>query len=134
MRATRRRDTALELAVRDHLTALGHEFRVDAAPVPALRRRADLLFEHEQVAVFLDGCFWHGCPSHGTWPRANAEFWREKIRANQSRDRDTDQRLRDAGWLVLRHWEHEGPFMAARNIHAIVAERGIRGPSAPRSE
>jgi DNA mismatch endonuclease (patch repair protein) len=134
MRATRRRDTALELAVRAQLEGRGNEFRVDAQPIPALGRRADVLFERERVAIYLDGCFWHGCPAHGTWPQANAEFWREKIRTNQARDRDSDRRLRDAGWTVLRYWEHEDASTVARDIHAVVAERASRGLSVQRSE
>src|SRR5262245_18000795 len=78
MRATRRRDTAGELALRSALHARGLRFRVDAA-LPLTRRRADILFRPWKLAVFVDGCFWHGCPEHATWPKANAEWWRAKI-------------------------------------------------------
>lgn len=130
MRATRQRDTAPELAVRLELQAFGLEFGVDAKPIAGLSRRADLLFEPERVAVYLDGCFWHGCPLHGTWPKANAGYWRDKIRTNQARDRDSDLRLRGAGWTVLRYWEHEDVMTVARDINAaVVASRASDQPS-----
>jgi DNA mismatch endonuclease (patch repair protein) len=72
--------------------------------------------------VFVDGCFWHGCPEHGTWPKQNADWWREKIEANQRRDRDTDARLQAAGWTVIRVWEHEDPTQAADQIVEIVRQ------------
>jgi DNA mismatch endonuclease (patch repair protein) len=77
------------------------------------------VFPRARVAVFVDGCFWHGCPEHGTSARSNADFWREKIRANRARDMDTDARLRAAGWIPLRVWEHEPADSAA----AVVLER-----------
>jgi DNA mismatch endonuclease (patch repair protein) len=73
--------------------------------------------------VVVDGCFWHGCPVHGTWPKANAAWWREKILGNVARDRDTDARLTQAGWTVLRFWEHEEPVGAARKMARIVRRR-----------
>jgi DNA mismatch endonuclease (patch repair protein) len=75
------------------------------------------------VAVFVDGCFWHGCPVHGTWPKANAEWWRAKILRNVQRDRDTDETLSEAGWKVLRFWEHEDPVKAARTVARVVSAR-----------
>jgi DNA mismatch endonuclease (patch repair protein) len=71
----------------------------------------------------VDGCFWHGCPEHGTWPKQNGEWWREKIEANQRRDRDTDRRLEEAGWAVVRVWEHEGTESASARIERIVRRR-----------
>jgi DNA mismatch endonuclease, patch repair protein len=127
MLATRRRDTAPELALRRALHRLGLRYRVDVAPLPALRRRADVLFPGARVAVFIDGCFWHGCPEHGTSPRANAAFWHDKIAANQRRDADTDARLRTAGWEVVRVWEHQDPDTAARHVRQLVIAR--RSPS-----
>ena len=74
---------------------------------PAGRVRPDFVFPRLRVAVFVDGCFWHGCPRHGTQPKQNARFWREKIAVNQTRDRLVNRGLRRAGWRVLRIWEHE---------------------------
>src|SRR4051794_37394923 len=96
MSRTRGRDTAPELALRRAVHAKGLRYRVDVAPVRGIRRRADLVFTRARVAVFVDGCFWHGCPVHATWPATNAEFWREKLEANRRRDRDTDSQLRAA--------------------------------------
>jgi DNA mismatch endonuclease (patch repair protein) len=84
------------------------------------RRVADIAFSGLRVAVFVDGCFWHGCPLHATWPKQNAEFWRAKIVANQQRDRDTDTRLRVDGWTVVRVWAHEPPNEAALRIAGII--------------
>jgi DNA mismatch endonuclease (patch repair protein) len=69
--------------------------------------RPDFVFAARRLAVFVDGCFWHGCPQHGTRPRGNAAFWRAKFRRNQARDRRDTRRLGRAGWKVLRLWEHE---------------------------
>jgi DNA mismatch endonuclease, patch repair protein len=75
------------------------------------------------VAVFVDGCFWHGCPEHATWPRSNAAFWREKIETNCRRDRDTDARLQEYGWMAIRVWEHEDPEEVAARIEQAVRSR-----------
>ena len=100
---------------------LGYRLQV---PVPGNRRRKiDIAFVGAQVAVFVDGCFWHGCPVHGTRPRANADWWRWKIERNQTRDRDTDGLLSEAGWEVIRVWEHEDPGLAARRVADIVWRR-----------
>jgi DNA mismatch endonuclease (patch repair protein) len=121
MRATRRRDTPGELALRRELRALGLRYRTEY-PLPGTRRRADVAFVRPRVAVFIDGCFWHGCPQHGTWPKKNAAWWRQKIEANRSRDRDTERTLRAAGWKVLRFWEHEEPAIAARKVADALRE------------
>ena len=118
-----RRDTKPEVEIRRALHALGHRFRVDRAVLPDRRRRADIVFGPAKVVVFVDGCFWHGCPEHATWPKANEAFWREKIETNRRRDRDTDERLRTLGWEVIRVWEHEDPVVAAEEIDAIVRDR-----------
>jgi DNA mismatch endonuclease (patch repair protein) len=120
MSRTRGRDTAAELAVRRILHRRGLRYFVDRAPVKTLRRRADVVFPSNKVCVFIDGCFFHGCPEHGTWPKHNSEFWRTKIETNQRRDRDTDARLRNAGWTVIRAWEHEDPETVADRVEAAA--------------
>ena len=124
MRANRGRDTRPERALRSAVHALGLRYRVDARPLPTMRRTADLVFPKAKVAVFMDGCFWHGCPQHHRKATgATAEFWTAKIEGNKERDRDTDQRLRDAGWKVIRVWEHEDPVQAAAQVAMCVRER-----------
>lgn len=133
MRSQRQRDTAAELSLRSVLHRNGLRFRVHY-PLLKLRRTADIAFPRLRIAVFVDGCFWHGCPEHGTWPKANAEWWREKIDSNRSRDADTDRKLAEAGWCVVRVWEHEQPEVAARVIEAAVRNaRPGRRPQPTRS-
>ncbi|WP_336644848.1 very short patch repair endonuclease [Microbacterium sp. USHLN186] len=114
MRANRRRDTRPELSVRRRLHARGWRYRVDFRLAPPLRVRADIVFTRVRVAVFIDGCFWHSCPTHATAPKANSHYWGPKLARNVERDRDTDRALADLGWRVLRFWEHE-------DVDAIVA-------------
>lgn len=121
---TGRRDTKPELALRRALHRRGLRFRVDRGVLTGVRRRADLVFTAARVVVFVDGCFWHGCPEHATWPKNNAAFWREKIETNRLRDRDTETRLVDAGWKVARMWEHEDPEKAADRIERLVRASG----------
>jgi DNA mismatch endonuclease, patch repair protein len=125
MRNTPRRDTLAEMRIRKRLHAMGLRYSVDAKLQANMRRRADVVFKKARVAVFIDGCFWHGCPEHGTWPKANADFWREKILTNKRRDSDTDTILRRSGWEVLRIWEHEDPNAAAALIASRVRSRSI---------
>lgn len=133
MRRQRRRDTAPEIVLRSALHRSGLRFRVDY-PLAGLRRRADLAFPTERVAVFVDGCFWHGCPEHGTAPKANAAWWRDKIAANVARDRETVVRLEEAGWLVVRVWEHEAVnHSAPRVASAVEARRRERARPAARA-
>ncbi|TQF69041.1 DNA mismatch endonuclease Vsr [Rhodococcus spelaei] len=122
MRIQRRRDTAPELALRRELHRRGRRYWVDRAPLSGMRRRADLVFPTARVAVFVDGCFWHRCPEHATQPRNNAQWWADKLAANVARDRDTDARLADAGWLVVRVWEHENPSPAADRVERALTD------------
>jgi DNA mismatch endonuclease, patch repair protein len=124
MSRTRRRDTKPELELRRALHARGLRFRVDRAVLTDRRRRADIVFGPARVVVFVDGCFWHGCPDHATWPVENETFWRDKIETNRLRDRDTDERLARAGWSVVRVWEHEDPAAAADRVERVVRDRG----------
>lgn len=120
----RRTRTAPEMALRRELHRRGRRFRVHARIDGLPRRRADVLFTRWRLAVFVDGCFWHGCPDHGVRPRANSEWWRWKLETNAARDRDTDERLAALGWTVLRVWEHEGPASAADRVEAELDRLG----------
>jgi DNA mismatch endonuclease (patch repair protein) len=120
MKAAKPRDTAPEKALRSVLHKKGLRFRVDQKPIDELNRKADIVFRSAKVAVFVDGCFWHGCPIHGTQAKANAEFWQNKIRQNQLRDLDTNDKLKKAGWEVVRVWEHEDPDKASERIYGLV--------------
>lgn len=122
MSVAARQDTAPEVSLRKELHRRGFRYRV-VFPVPGVPRRSiDIAFTKAKLAVFLDGCYWHGCPDHGTRPKANAEWWRSKLAANRERDVDTDNLLEHAGWTVLRIWEHVDPIDAADCV--TVALRG----------
>lgn len=123
MKAVRRSGTQAEESLREALSELGLEFQVDVRPLPKSSRKADILFPGEKVAVFVDGCFWHGCPIHGTHAKANPEFWRDKIEANKRRDSDTNRQLQENGWLVIRTWEHENPQEVAKVVVQTVLDR-----------
>jgi DNA mismatch endonuclease, patch repair protein len=122
MQANRRRDTAPELALRSVLHSRGHRFRVDLPiRVPGQRPvRPDIVFTKRRLAIFVDGCYWHGCPIHATWPKRNADFWRNKIETNCQRDLEQTARLTRAGWTVVRVWEHEEAIEAAARIEATL--------------
>lgn len=115
MQAIGQRDTAPELALRSAHHRLGLRFRIDIAPIPG-RRRADVVFRSARVAVFVDGCFWHECPIHGSRPKTNATFWAQKIERNLQRDTDTNHLLIEASWTPLPVWEHELPNEAAQRV------------------
>lgn len=125
MKSNRRRDTLPELAVRRLVHAAGLRYRVDFPPLGG-RRRADIVFTRKRIAVFIDGCFWHECPIHASAPKRNREYWIPKLRQNVQRDRETDDLLRNAGWTVLRFWEHEPPELVAAQIEAAVSEQNRR--------
>lgn len=123
MRANRSKDTGPEMALRRMLHQRSLRYRVDTQPLPNLRRRADVVFPADRVAVFVDGCFWHGCPEHYRPSTRNAQFWHEKIDANRARDLDTNKRLEEAGWTVIRIWEHESADECAERIASLLRER-----------
>lgn len=127
MSVTPHRDTTPELALRRELHRRGLRYRVEV-PLPGRpRRRADVWFGPSKVAVFVDGCYWHGCPDHFTVPKSNSEWWKDKIATNRSRDADTDRHLRSIGVLPVRVWEHEDVRIAADRVAEIVeARRGTR--------
>ena len=120
MQGNRSRDTKPELAVRRLLHAKGLRYRVDFRPLPGLRRTADVVFIRARVAIFIDGCFWHGCPSHYRAPGSNTTYWSWKVSRNRERDIETTQRLVSEGWIVLRFWAHEDPAAVAHQIVGIV--------------
>jgi len=125
MQANRSRDTEPEMAVRRLLHKRGLRYRVCIAPDPKIRRRADIVFTRHRIAVFIDGCFWHGCPDHGrkTFNR-NVDYWSTKIATNIARDQDTNETLRQAGWTVLRFWEHQDVTTVVQTIvEAVVLSR-----------
>ena len=134
MLGNKRRDTKPELAVRRLLHARGLRYRVDLAPLKGFRRRADVVFTRRRIAIFIDGCFWHGCPLHYRVPGTNAGYWEPKIARNVERDAETTVALVAAGWTVLRFWEHQPPAEVAEQIMASVAASGdpqasARGPA-----
>jgi DNA mismatch endonuclease (patch repair protein) len=104
---------------------MGLRYRVASRPIPSMRRTADLVFTRKRVAVFIDGCFWHGCPEHHRKPRANAEYWIAKVARNRQRDEETDAKLTSAGWTVLRFWAHIDPAEIAESVReAVTRSRG----------
>lgn len=122
MQGNRRRDTIPELGLRSDLHARGRRFRVQY-PVPGRPRRSiDIAFTRRRIAVLVDGCFWHGCPEHGSSPATNSTYWREKVQRNQARDRDTDVALARAGWTVVRIWEHESRAAAVAAVEAALRD------------
>ncbi|WP_445269231.1 very short patch repair endonuclease [Streptomyces sp. DSM 41634] len=121
MQAIRSRDTKPEQLIRRLVHAQGLRYRVAAKPLQDLRRTADMVFRPAKVAVFIDGCYWHGCPEHYVPPKTNPGYWSEKVAKNMARDRDTDQHLKEAGWTVLRFWEHESPESCALTIATTVS-------------
>lgn len=124
MARVRQKGTDVELALRRALHAKGLRYRLHVPLLSKPRRVPDIVFPRRKVAVFVDGCFWHGCPQHASWPKSNAQFWRDKIETNMARDADTDRRLHELGWRVVRVWAHEAADEAAKRIETIVRNEG----------
>lgn len=125
MLANRGRDTGPELAIRSRVHRAGLRYRVDW-PLPFdRRRRADLAFTRVGLFVFIDGCYWHGCPEHFTIPKTRTDFWLAKIEGNRRRDHDTDARLRQLGLTPLRVWEHTDPESASGLVLAEYARLAL---------
>jgi DNA mismatch endonuclease (patch repair protein) len=125
MAEVRQTGTKAEMALRRELFQMGLRYRVNYPVLKKPRRVADVVFPRLRIAVFVDGCFWHGCPLHATWPKQNADFWRQKIETNRQRDADTDGRLRELDWLVIRVWEHESPPEAAERVMHSVSKKSV---------
>jgi DNA mismatch endonuclease (patch repair protein) len=135
MQRNKARDTGPELAIRSAVHRRGLRYRVCARPLPDLRRTADLLFTSARVAVFIDGCFWHGCPEHHVLARSNRDYWAKKISQNRLRDSDTHRRLVSAGWIPLRIWTHAEPEQAADIIVETIEQQKARSqPSRSRQQ
>lgn len=122
MQANRSRDTGPELAVRSVLYSRGLRYRVHFAPLPGVRRRADIVFTRLKLAVFIDGCFWHACPTHSRPVAVNGDYWSAKLARNRERDREIDALLAQHGWVSIRFWEHEDPSVVCERIVLLVSE------------
>ena len=127
MKANRRVNTRPELAIRSLLHGRGLRFRKDVAiRTPDIRTTADIVFQRQRLAVFIDGCFWHQCPAHSHVPRANPGYWERKLARNVERDARVTERLAGAGWTVLRIWEHVPAQEAADQIAEALSEISSR--------
>ena len=130
MRSNRRTDTKPELALRTALHALGYRYRKDLRlDLPLRRVRPDVAFTSRKVAVFVDGCFWHACPEHGSKPKNNEWYWSPKLAKNVERDRAADEALAQAGWTVVRLWEHVPLADAVALVISAVGEPRRPQPS-----
>jgi len=106
MQLQRERNTQPEVTLRRALWVMGYRYRVHHRALPDVRREVDIAFTRVRLAVFVDGCFWHGCSEHRGVPKTNSDWWRDKLESNRARDASTNQMLRAAAWTVLRIWEH----------------------------
>lgn len=123
------RDTGPERRLRSLLHRAGLRYRVSISPLPELRRTADVVFTTLKIAVFVDGCYWHGCPEHYRPSSKNSDYWNHKLESNRSRDTETNQLLDEAGWTVIRIWEHEDSATACRRVaEAVLAARSESKP------
>jgi DNA mismatch endonuclease, patch repair protein len=121
MRGNRKRDTRPELLLSSALHRRGLRYRRDySITAGAVRVRPDFVYTAQRLAVFMDGCFWHSCPEHGTSPGTNSAYWSMKLERNRTRDRAVNEALREAGWRVMRIWEHEQADAAAERVIAVI--------------
>jgi DNA mismatch endonuclease (patch repair protein) len=129
MRANPRAGTKPEQLLRSELHGRGLRFRKDhLIRAGEVRVKADIVFPRRRVAVFVDGCFWHGCPEHGHVPKANAHYWTSKLARTSARDRRTTAALEDDGWRVVRIWEHVPIDEAAGAVACALRDRGADSP------
>ncbi len=128
MSRTLQRDNAREVSLRSALHRQGLRFRLHRRVIEGSKRTVDIVFPRARLAIFLDGCFWHGCPIHASWPKTNADWWRAKIETNRERDRDTDERLTAIGWTVVRIWGHEKLEEAVQRVEAALGDRSGDSP------
>lgn len=124
MQHNRPRDTRLEAVLRSALHRAGLRFFKHRRPLPGLRCEPDIVFPRSRLAVFVDGCFWHGCPEHGSLPKTNADWWRAKLETTRGRDRRNDEALQAAGWTVLRIWEHQPTEESVTAVRRLLKELG----------
>jgi DNA mismatch endonuclease (patch repair protein) len=134
MIGNRSRDTTPELQVRRYLHASGLRYRVHARPIKDWNRRADIVFPAAKIAVFVNGCFWHGCPKHYTEPKTNVKYWAPKIKRNIERDLETFSRLKSDGWMVIQIWEHEDLVKGAEKAVIKIRKRLLRIQNIARNE
>lgn len=123
-RFERQRDTKPELRIRRRLHGQSYRYRIDVRPEPPIPRRADMVFARAEVAVFIDGCFRHACPEHMSWPKGNSRWWAAEIGETKRREPGTTARPREAGWTVVRIWEHKQADEAASRVAEHV-DRGV---------
>ena len=128
MSRLRRRDTGPEIALRQSLHRRGVRYRLHRSDLPG---RPDIVVVKLRLAVFVDGCFWHGCPEHCVAPKSNAEFWRTKIQSNRARDRRNDAGLKGMGWTPMHIWEHENPDEVAEHVRRLYVAREAVARRAP---
>lgn len=135
MAAIRRADTQLEVAVRSALHRAGYRFRKDLlVRTSTLKARPDIVFTRTRLAVFVDGCFWHSCPVHGSRPQRNTDYWNPKLERNVARDREQDEALIADGWHVLRFWEHEDVVDIVAAVAHAVDRVSVSATTSRRSE
>jgi len=123
MRANRGVDTGPETRLRSLVHRAGLRYAIDVRPESNINRRADLVFRATKVAVFVNGCFWHGCPAHYSLPKSNQRYWSEKVRRNKERDEETKSLLKSRGWKVLVFWEHQPAESCSKRVVSVVSKR-----------